>query len=65
MTGLDRIDRVHELAYQAQGIASLISVASLHRSDVPDDAIPAACWALRGLLKELESAALEGSEVQA
>lgn len=50
-----KIDRIDELTYKARGIVQMIRGAA--DSELPDDAIPGACWAVESLLDEIKAVA--------
>lgn len=48
---LDTLDRIDALLHQAKGVAQCVRGAA--GSDLPDDAIPHACWAMERMLDEV------------
>lgn len=51
---LDQVDRADELSCKARGIVALIRIANGNQTDeLPDDAIPGACWAVEDMIEEL------------
>lgn len=50
---LPQVDRADELAYKARGIVACIRIASNANDELPDDAIPGACWAVEDMMTEL------------
>ena len=51
---LNQVDRADELTYKARGIVALIRVATGNQTDeLPDDAIPGACWAVEDMIEQL------------
>lgn len=50
---LEQVDRADELACKARAILACVRVASERGQDLPDDAIPGACWAVEDMIEEL------------
>lgn len=52
---LAEMDRINDCAYQATGILVLLRHATgAPDVEIPEDALHGACWAVEGLVKEME-----------
>ena len=52
---LAQVDRADELTFKARAIVACIRAASAQQGELPDDAIPGACWAAEDMIQELGS----------
>lgn len=50
---LAQADKADDLSHKIRAIVACIRVASERAQDLPDAAIPGACWAVEDMVKEL------------
>jgi hypothetical protein len=60
VVGIQRLDRIDKIHFQVRAIVDLISHSTMSREQVPDDAIPGGCWAIKDLLDELKAVERQG-----
>ena len=51
---LEQVDRLADLFCQTKAIVDLIRAVPLDSGDLPDDAIPGACWAVTDKIDEIQ-----------
>ena len=52
---LAQVGRADELTFKARAIVACIRAAATQQGELPDDAIPGACWAAEDMIQELGS----------
>lgn len=54
---LEEVDRINDLALKAGSIITVLRYAAPEISECPEAAIEGACWAVEGLIEELQKVA--------
>ena len=54
---LEEVDRINDLALKAGSIVTVLRYAAPEIGECPESAIEGACWAVEGLIEELQQVA--------
>lgn len=60
MTASERKARAYDLVFQVRGIVSVLGAMAEGGQDPLEEAVPAACWAARDMLKEVQELLAHG-----